>query len=143
MGWSCSHDASKVLDIWREACRANSGTFKQGGKQYFYDISRTEHDDGAITGAIYHMLPGNMCRKTSTFRIEGDGTITRAPAFLKKAAVEATDARAIRLAAIKAGMLACSSCQILFPPYWLKSGVCNGCRNPESIVVLVIEGVSK
>ena len=89
MGWSCSAVASDVLECWQKACieqGGNSNTYRDGGKTYFYEVSRTEHRDGAITGSIMRMLPGNMCKRAGTFRIDGDGRIARAPKFLVSAA---------------------------------------------------------
>lgn len=34
----------------------------------------------------------------------------------------------------------CSKCGVLLRPYWLKAGVCNGCRNPHLIVTSVPAG---
>lgn len=88
MGWSCRADAGRVLDKMTQACVASTGmqnTYKVNDVSYFYEVSRTEHEDGAITGSIYRMLAGNMAQKAGSFRIEGDGTVTRAPKFLKDA----------------------------------------------------------
>lgn len=86
MGWSCRREAGVILDKWIAACVAQTGsqnTFKVGNKEYFFETSNVEHRDGAITGAINVMLPNNMCKKCGSFRIEGNGTITKAPKFLK------------------------------------------------------------
>jgi hypothetical protein len=58
------------------------------GKRYFFEASNKEHGDGAITGTVWRMLDDleGRCRRSSTFRIEGDGTVTRAPAWLRKVA---------------------------------------------------------
>lgn len=92
MGWSCRADAAKILDLWSKACRASTGTsntWAQGARQYLFELSRTEHDDGAITGAIWRLEPSTgdrfLCYRSGTFRIEGDGKVTRAPAFLRRA----------------------------------------------------------
>ena len=85
MGWSCRADAANTMDRWTEFCIAQSGsqnTFKANGHTYFWEASRTEHSDGAITGSVHKMLPGGLCRKSGTFRIEGNGQVTRAPACL-------------------------------------------------------------
>ncbi len=31
-------------------------------------------------------------------------------------------------------MEACNQCKAVLRPYWLKNGICNGCRNPSAIV---------
>lgn len=89
MGWSCARDAAFTMDKWTEFCIKSTGssnTFEVNGESYFIENSRTEHDDGAITGAIWKNLPGNMCKRSGTFRINGDGSIARAPKVLKEAA---------------------------------------------------------
>jgi hypothetical protein len=99
MGWSCARDAGYVLDAFTAACIKNSGnqntwTDPKTGKRYFFETSRTEHYDGAITGTIWRFLPDDKhVRKSGSFRIEGDGEVTRAPAFLKKAAKGAVEKR--------------------------------------------------
>ena len=65
-------------------------TFTTSRGKYFFETSRTEHSDGAITGTIQKWIPGTDFTKISgSFRIEGDGTVTRAPKFLKDAAKNA------------------------------------------------------
>lgn len=93
MGWSCAAAAGDTMDKWTAACRAQTGssnTFKVDGQEFFFEQSNREHDDGAITGTIWLMLTkkpdgSGTVRKAGTFRIEGDGSVKRAPAFLKKA----------------------------------------------------------
>ena len=89
MGWSCRMDASKTMGRITKACLAQTdmqNTFKTKDGEYFWDISRTEHDDGAITGTVFKSLPdGRHCRKSGSFRIEGDGTFSRGPAWMKQA----------------------------------------------------------
>ena len=98
MGWSCSGPASQTLDKWTAACRASTqtqNTFKVGGKSYFWELARVEHNDGAVTGAIWRMLepvPGQdpdafRCQRAGTFRINPDGTVRRAPTFLRMVAL--------------------------------------------------------
>jgi len=90
MGWSCNRDAGKTLDRITVKCldqTAMQNTFESRGSKYFWDISRKEHDDGAITGSVWKYLPGGThCRQSGTFRIEGDGTFSRGPAWMKEAA---------------------------------------------------------
>ena len=96
MGWSCRKEAGEVTDAWTKACIAQTGsqnTFKAGdgrsesGEQhtFFWETSRVEHGDGAITGAIWRFVGEDSCRRCGTFRIEGNGIITRAPKFLREA----------------------------------------------------------
>lgn len=80
------------MDAWTRTCVAQTGSqneFEIRGQRYFWEISRKEHADGAITGTIYRMLPvagdKHMCLPAGSFRINGDGTVKRGPALLKAA----------------------------------------------------------
>lgn len=102
MGWSCAAAAGDVLRAWDDACIASTGlqnVYEDGGVRYMVEVSRREHDDGAITGTILRNVPvtADMIargakpdsiyyRRCGSFRIDGDGTVRRAPAFLKRAA---------------------------------------------------------
>ena len=92
MGWSCGAKAGNVMDAWMDACYNQTGqqnVFLSGGYKYFFEVSNKEHRDGAITGTIWKYLPdGEHVRRSGTFRIEGNGKVTRAPAFLKKVEVQ-------------------------------------------------------
>lgn len=33
----------------------------------------------------------------------------------------------------------CNKCGAILREYWLKNGLCNGCRNPDLIVVAVVK----
>lgn len=90
MGWSCRADAWNTADTWKDQCLGQvrtdgekpyqNGYLGKDGNRYFFQNSRTEHDDGAITGTTYRYLPdGEHVRKSGTFRIEGDGSVTRYP----------------------------------------------------------------
>lgn len=87
MGWSCTDEAYKVIETWSDACMQQTGTSNDfvdtRGNRYFWEASRTEHNDGAITGTVWKQLNNGNCLKSGTFRIEGNGTVTRAPKFLK------------------------------------------------------------
>jgi hypothetical protein len=88
MGWSCSAAASRVMEVWTEACIAatdSQNTWKVNGIEYFWERSNTEHSDGAITGQIHKVDTAGFCHSAGSFKIEGDGTITRVPKFLKDA----------------------------------------------------------
>lgn len=95
MGWSCRADASRVLEQMTAACVTSTGmsnTYEVKGQRYFFEVSRTEHHDGAITGAVMKMSPADaqgrcFCTRAGSFRINGDGSIARAPKFLKDAAL--------------------------------------------------------
>jgi hypothetical protein len=48
-----------------------------------FETGREQHD-GAIVGQVWKYLPdGQHVKRAGSFRIEGDGTVTRAPKFLK------------------------------------------------------------
>ena len=92
MGWSCSMAAAATMDRWIAACvkqTGASGTWEEGGVRYFFEPSRHEHRDGAITGKVYRMGPptepdgGGPCYPAGSFRINADGSVARAPRFLK------------------------------------------------------------
>ncbi len=102
MGWSCRADAGRTMNALEKACREQTGmssNYMDGGREYFWESSRREHADGAITGSIMLMLEkrpdgSGTCRKVGTFRIEPDGTVRRGPAILKQAAKNAMKAAA-------------------------------------------------
>jgi hypothetical protein len=76
------------MDRWTAACRAQTGqsnVFENKGKSYFWEDDGREHDDGAITGCVYLMLPNGNAREVSKFRIDGDGEVSSAPHFLRQA----------------------------------------------------------
>lgn len=93
MGWSCNAKAGNVLNAWQDACAAQNGSsnvFTTARGKYFFEVSRTEHLDGAITGTVQKWIPGTSFVKPSgSFRIEGDGSVTRGPKSLKDAAKNA------------------------------------------------------
>ena len=69
------------------------------GREFFFETSRREYPDGAITGEVIEMGPPTHCgdarctecfgarsgRKVGTFKIAGDGSLERAPAVMKLA----------------------------------------------------------
>ncbi len=95
MGWSCRADAARTMERWDKACRESTGmsnVWKDGDDEFMYELSSKEHDDGAITGTIEKRVAGPASnpdglyyKRAGTFRINGDGTIARAPAWLKDA----------------------------------------------------------
>lgn len=85
MGWSCSKLAGMRADAWRDACYAQTrsqNVFISHHVKYFFEEGR-EQRDGAIVGSICRELEGGMCRRSSSFRIEPNGKVSRAPKFLK------------------------------------------------------------
>lgn len=83
MGWSCRADAGDVMQSWTRKCVAATGSQNTytgtDGRGYFWEVSRREHDDGAITGTVYQHTGPEHCRKAGSFRIDGDGTVSRYP----------------------------------------------------------------
>ncbi len=82
MGWSCNAAAAIALDQVTQMCIKSTGssnTWEHGRNKYFYEPSRVEHDDGAITGSVFKFLDDGRCRKVGSFRINGDGVVERFP----------------------------------------------------------------
>ena len=87
MGWSCNRDAGLTMDAWTAICIAQTNTqntYEVDGRKYFWDISRREHADGAITGLAFVMVGENGCFDAGSFRIEGDGSVKRWPCRFQK-----------------------------------------------------------
>lgn len=83
--------AGATMDAWTDACIEQTGSqnvYEANGNRYFWETSR-EQPDGAITGKIMRFVGVDSCRPSGTFRIEPDGSIARAPKFLKDAAKNA------------------------------------------------------
>jgi len=89
MGYTYGFKASEVLLRWSNACVANSGsqnTWQEpNGKKYFFENSRRQRDDYGISGTIWRFISETHVRKSGSFLIAEDGTIVRAPKFLKNA----------------------------------------------------------
>lgn len=87
MGWSCSEAASERLDALTRFCVSQTGSqnvYLDRGVRHFFEPSRREHSDGAVTGSFYLLAPpGEHCVKKGTFRIEGNGRFSRGPKVLK------------------------------------------------------------
>lgn len=100
MGWSCRVEASRTMDRFSDLCFAHSGqtnVWKAGAYFYMWEISRTEHRDGAITGRVFRFAlgfdpqsrEGGKCYPKGSVHINPDGTVARGPALLKQASREA------------------------------------------------------
>ena len=91
MGWTCTKAAADTEARWTAACVKQTGsqnTFEVNGQRYFFETSRTEHADGAITGTVHRMCSCAAASYEHThdaggFRINGDGSVARAPKWLK------------------------------------------------------------
>jgi len=97
MGWSCRAEAGATMDAWVRACVAQTGSsnvFRRYGSTFFFECDNVEHDDGAITGAIFQMDGEDQAHEVSQFRIEGDGEVSSAPMFLRLASPDLTSAAA-------------------------------------------------
>jgi hypothetical protein len=85
MGWSCRQDAGNVLDRWTQFCIESTGIanvyLDKKGNRRMFEVSRTEHGDGAITGT-HGVLRGDYYYNKGSFRIEGNGDVSRRPAGL-------------------------------------------------------------
>ena len=110
MGYSCSKAAADTLALISAACvtsTGNSNTYRvvsagaaKKDRTYFFEQSRREYEDGAITGAIYRNLPVDadgkqMCRPAGGFRIDGDGKLSRGYKFMRNAIADAAVDRQI------------------------------------------------
>lgn len=90
MGYSCTQDASHMLGVISRMCGkdGNGNILRIDGKEFFFERGK-EQGDGAITGTLMEMLPGDFCRKAGSVRINPDGTIARFPRFTKRDKEEA------------------------------------------------------
>jgi len=82
-----SNNAAKILTVWTDASMENSkqtNAYHAKGKDYIWQTSDTVYADGAVSGTIF--CCGQDGKKpVSSFRIDGDGTVVRAPTFLRNA----------------------------------------------------------
>lgn len=89
MGWSCSLLAGQRLDLIQNLCHnltKQTNVWIEKNNKYMFEIGR-ENRDGSITGTIHKFLPDNVhVRKSSTFKINPDGSIQRGPKFFKQKA---------------------------------------------------------
>jgi len=84
MGWSCNAAASLTLTAIGTLMSASgakgSNSIMAGNQEIgFWETSRVEHNDGAITGSVYVHVDERHCRKVGGFRIEPNGKVTRFP----------------------------------------------------------------
>lgn len=103
MGWSCTAKASLVERAITETIKAKfpaisgSNSLPDGG---FWEISRKEHADGAITGTVWKSVGENLVTKSGSFKISPEGKIVRFPrlsADIKAAAEKAGAAEYARI----------------------------------------------
>jgi len=83
MGYSCTKAAGDVLRTFPRDTEGPSNTWDHKGHRYFWERGR-EQRDGAVTGTIYREVPPNHACRVGSFRIEPNGTITRAPFSMKE-----------------------------------------------------------
>lgn len=81
MGWSCAATAAATMNRLALGSRTVDGSSNSLPLGGFWEVSRTEHRDGAITGTIYRTIPNmpGYARRAGGFRIEPDGRISRGP----------------------------------------------------------------
>ena len=90
MGWSARADAIRTLEKWDDICWKQTGSsnayITPAGEERFYETTtRLEHDDGAITGTVYAVnKTTGYAHRVGSFRIEGNGKVTRKPAGLQE-----------------------------------------------------------
>lgn len=82
---SCS--AYKIMELWEEACKNNSGEsdkwYGKGSKYFEWKLSAKDFKDGSVVGTVYSILPTGH-KPSSSFRIDANGSVVRAPTFLRK-----------------------------------------------------------
>lgn len=86
MGWSCRKDASDTMNKWENACFKLTGitnVYVTANGRYYWEYPSVEHRDGAITGKVWRYVDANHVVPAGSYRIDPDGTVKRAPAFLK------------------------------------------------------------
>ena len=92
MGWSCRKDAARTLDKVSAFCIKSTGNgntwvrvLPNGAERFFYETSRREYEDGRICGQVFRIIgnPATSCRRVGSFRIEGNGNLTRFPMLPK------------------------------------------------------------
>lgn len=86
MGWSCGQMAGLRMDTLSAHCVRQTGqsnVFIYNGTKYFFEHSRRENRDGAITGSLNKFVGENLCRTAGSLKIDGDGKITRGLAYLR------------------------------------------------------------
>lgn len=78
MSWSCSSQAHSTLNIIQSMCISQTGfqnVWVKDGTKYMYETSRTEHNDGRITGTIYRYIGDDRIVKAGRFNIGANGRI--------------------------------------------------------------------
>lgn len=102
MGYSCAAAAGDTLRALDAVCIAQTGTSNtyigNNGDRYFYETSRVEHADGAITGSVYRLAidwtnlddtTSEVAYPAGNFRIDGEGVVTRWPTRFPRKLVSA------------------------------------------------------
>jgi hypothetical protein len=93
MGKVYAGEAHDIFSAWKDICIASTGignVYEVDGNRYTLDISRKQHNDGAMTGSVWRLLTTNAetgvstCQKAGSWRIDADGTVARYPVGLRK-----------------------------------------------------------
>jgi hypothetical protein len=115
MGWSCAAKAAHVRDAVEAILKAEYGIETSNGMPGggFWENSRREHADGAITGTVWRPLTAaeiekskitwphikdwdGRVQKAGSFKVTGDGKIARWAGLPKGVAAKAEEVGARR-----------------------------------------------
>jgi len=97
MGWSCASAAGNTMS--RIQSHHQDGTYKHNGERFFFEPSRREHKDGAITGMVWMCIGKDnpdgtgFAKKIGGFRIDPDGKVSRGPKHFKVLALSVPEGR--------------------------------------------------
>lgn len=85
MGWSCSKAVSDLMKRWEVACLSSTdsqNSWRENGRMFFWEADPREYADGGVSGKVFEDK-GHTAMRVGSVKVEGSGTVTRAPAFLK------------------------------------------------------------
>ena len=76
MGWSCTQEAGRTMErIYN--LHGDDALYHYRGKEYFFDASSREYEDGHISMSAFVCVSGGKCRKVATFKIFPGGEIKK------------------------------------------------------------------
>jgi hypothetical protein len=76
MGWSCEGKAGRTMErIYR--LHGKDALYHYQGRQYFFEASSREYEDGHITMNVYMCIDERRCRKSGTFKILPSGELSK------------------------------------------------------------------
>jgi hypothetical protein len=89
MGWSCTSEVGNVLDRMRAAGNVFAGV-EVDGHEFFVEVSNREYADGHASCTVMEIVPGSkkpdgsaLANKKGSFSIRPDGSMPKAPAWLR------------------------------------------------------------